>query len=75
VGARAHAEPAGLPPLDGEVTWADDERFAVRTADGLYSFHGFSGLVLMFHHIFAPDTAAETADAAWQGWVTGVLGG
>jgi hypothetical protein len=83
VGARAHAEPAGLPPLDGEVTWSDDERFAVRTADGLYTFHGFTGLVVMFHHLFAPDAAkgtdgAETtggAEAAWQRWLTGLLAG
>jgi uncharacterized protein YndB with AHSA1/START domain len=91
VGARAHAEPAGLPPLDGEVTWADDERFAVRTADGLYGFHGFSGLVLMFHHLFAPDTQVDsavdtlvdsametggaTAEAAWQRWLTTLLAG
>jgi hypothetical protein len=64
VGARAHAEPAGLPPLDGEVTWSDDERFAIRSADGLYSFHGFGGLVLMFHHLFAPDAATETGGTA-----------
>ena len=86
VGARAHAEPAGLPPLDGEVTWSDDERFAIRSADGLYSFHGFSGLVLMFHHLFAPGAATETggispetggtsAEAAWQHWLTGLLAG
>ena len=61
VGARAHAEPSGLPPLDGEVTWADEERFAMRSADGLYTFHGFTGIVLMFHHLFAPGTARDTA--------------
>jgi uncharacterized protein YndB with AHSA1/START domain len=75
VGARAHAEPAGLPPLDGEVTWSDDERFAVRTADGLYTFHDFSGLVLMFHHLFAPDADGTTAAAAWQRWLTALLAG
>ena len=72
VGARAHAEPAGLPPLDGEVVWSDDERIEVRTADGIYTFHGFSGLVLMFHHLFGPDT--DGAEAAWQQWLTGLLG-
>jgi uncharacterized protein YndB with AHSA1/START domain len=77
VGAHAHAEPAGLPPLDGEVTWSDDERFAIRTADGLYTFHGFSGIALMFHHLFAPDaakdTGTQTAETAWQHWLTAVL--
>jgi hypothetical protein len=71
VGARAHAEPAGLPPLDGEVVWSDDERIEVRTADGIYTFHGFSGVVLMFHHLFGPDTGG--AEAAWQHWLTTLL--
>ena len=71
VGARAHAEPAGLPPLDGEVTWADDERFAVRTADGIYTFHHFPGVALMFHHLFGP--APEAAEAAWQRWLTDLV--
>ena len=71
VGARAHAEPA-LPPLDGEVVWSDDERIEVRTADGIYTFHGFAGVVLMFHHLFGPDT--DGAEAAWQQWLTGLLG-
>jgi uncharacterized protein YndB with AHSA1/START domain len=72
VGARAHAEPADLPPLDGEVVWSDDERIEVRTADGIYTFHGFSGVVLMFHHLFGPDT--DGAEGAWQRWLTGLLG-
>ncbi|MFC1411816.1 SRPBCC domain-containing protein [Streptacidiphilus sp. N1-12] len=71
VGDRAQAEPAGLPPLDGEVVWADDERVGIRTADGLYSFHHGSGTALMFHHLFGPDP--DGAEAAWQQWLTGVL--
>ncbi|MGW6569097.1 SRPBCC family protein [Streptomyces sp. NPDC054975] len=71
VGARAHAEPAGLPPMDGEVTWADDERFEVRGADGIYTFHHGRGVVVMFHHLFAPDT--DGAQAAWQRWLTGLV--
>ncbi|MGV9852994.1 SRPBCC family protein [Streptomyces sp. NPDC003442] len=73
VGARAHAEPAGLPPLGGEVTWSDDERIKVRTDDGLYTFHHLPGAVLMFHHLFGPDT--NGAEAAWQQWLTGLLAG
>jgi uncharacterized protein YndB with AHSA1/START domain len=73
VGAGAHAEPADLPPLDGEVTWSDDERLAIRTTDGLYTFHGVGGLVLMFHHLFAPGTDGTAAEAAWQHWLTGLL--
>ncbi|WP_327146145.1 SRPBCC family protein [Nocardia sp. NBC_01327] len=69
VGARVQASPEQLPPLDGEVVWADDERIGIRTADGLYSFHqGPTGMALMFHHLFAPKTAG--AEAAWQQWLT-----
>ncbi|MFC1406501.1 MULTISPECIES: SRPBCC domain-containing protein [Streptacidiphilus] len=72
VGARAHAEIADLPPLDGEVVWADDERFEVRGSDAILTFHHGSGMVLMFHHLFGPDT--DGAEAAWQHWLTGLLG-
>lgn len=72
VGAPVHARPAELPPLDGEVVWADDERFEVRTGDGLYTFHHGAGLVLMFHHLFA-DTATDADEAAWQQWLTRLL--
>ncbi|MER8186946.1 SRPBCC domain-containing protein [Kitasatospora sp. NPDC094015] len=71
VGDRAHAEPAGLPPLDGEVVWSDDERIGVRTADGLYGFHHGPGVALMFHHLFGP--APEDADGAWQRWLADLL--
>ncbi|MFC1438685.1 SRPBCC domain-containing protein [Streptacidiphilus sp. N1-10] len=72
VGARAHAEIADLAPLDGEVVWADDERFEVRGSDAILTFHHGSGMVLMFHHLFGPDT--DGAEAAWQHWLTGLLG-
>jgi uncharacterized protein YndB with AHSA1/START domain len=71
VGALAHAAPAGLPPLDGEVVWSDDERFEVRGADGIYTFHQGPGVVLMFHHLFGPDPAG--AEAAWQRWLAGLV--
>ncbi|GAA1235132.1 SRPBCC domain-containing protein [Kitasatospora nipponensis] len=70
-GAPAHAKPAGLPPLDGEVVWADDERFELRTVDGIFTFHHGRGLVLAFHHLFGADTAG--AEDAWQRWLTGIL--
>ncbi|MFJ1547697.1 SRPBCC domain-containing protein [Streptomyces sp. NPDC088246] len=71
VGSQAHAAPTGLPPLDGEVVWSDDERMELRTADGIYTFHHSSGMALMFHHLFGPDT--DGAEAAWQRWLTGLL--
>ncbi|MFJ4681614.1 SRPBCC domain-containing protein [Kitasatospora sp. NPDC088783] len=71
VGARVHAEPAGLPPLDGELVWSDGERFEVRTADGLYAFLHPAGVLLLFHHLFAePAPDARTAESAWQHWLS-----
>jgi uncharacterized protein YndB with AHSA1/START domain len=72
VGAPVHAVPAGLPPLDGEVVWADDERFEVRSADAIHTFHHGGGMVLMFHHLFGP--APEGIDVSWQQWLAGLLG-
>ncbi|MER7753998.1 SRPBCC domain-containing protein [Kitasatospora sp. NPDC097643] len=71
VGARAHAEPADLPPLDGEVVWADDERFEIRTTDGIYTFHQGPGIALSFHHLFGPAPAG--AETAWQRWLAAHL--
>ncbi|MET8624048.1 SRPBCC domain-containing protein [Kitasatospora sp. NPDC004669] len=71
VGARVQAEPAGLPSLEGEVVWADDERFEVRSADAIHTFHHGGGMVLMFHHLFGP--VPEGVQAAWQQWLAGLL--
>jgi uncharacterized protein YndB with AHSA1/START domain len=71
VGARAHAEPTPLPPMEGEVVWSDDERMAVRTGDGIYTFHYGAGAAVMFHHLFGPGT--NDAEAAWQQWLSGLL--
>jgi hypothetical protein len=71
VGARAHAEPVGLPPLDGEVIWADDEMLGVRSTDGLYSFVTIAGMAMLSHHLFGPET--EGATGAWQQWLSGLL--
>jgi len=76
-GARAHGGPADQPLVDGEVVWADSERFGVRTADGLYTFHHGSGIALMFHHLFAPADAPGGTDAelSWQHWLTRTIPG
>lgn len=74
-GDRAHGGPAELPPLDGDVVWADGERFAVRADDALYTFHHGSGLTLMFHHLFAPTTSPAQAEQAWQQWLTHTIQG
>jgi hypothetical protein len=71
IGERANGGPEDAPLSDGEVVWADDERFELRTADAIYTFHHGSGVVLMFHHLFEPRT--DLAEAAWQQWLTGLL--
>ncbi|WP_037607076.1 SRPBCC family protein [Streptacidiphilus rugosus] len=73
-GARAHGGPAELPVLDGEVVWADDERFEIRAADAICTFHQGPGVVLGSHHLFAPGTDPDLAESAWQQWLTGLLG-
>jgi hypothetical protein len=74
-GARADGGPAGLPVVDGEVVWADSERFSIRSADALYTFHHGSGLALMFHHLFAPAAAEAEPEKAWQHWLTDTVTG
>jgi uncharacterized protein YndB with AHSA1/START domain len=71
VGAHAHGGPTVptvLPPLDGEVVWADGERFAIRGPDAIHTFHHGPGIALMFHHLFAPQP--EQAEGLWQHWLT-----
>ncbi|WP_194916587.1 SRPBCC family protein [Catenulispora rubra] len=72
-GSRAHGGPDGLPVLDGEVVWADSERFALRSADALYTFHHGSGLALMFHHLFAPAGDPAEAEKSWQQWLSDTI--
>ncbi|MFC5907753.1 SRPBCC family protein [Streptacidiphilus monticola] len=74
-GARAHGGPADLPALDGEVVWADDERFGIRGTDALLTFHQGPGIVLTFHHLFDADAHADAdgAQAAWQRWLTALF--
>ncbi|MFD0561178.1 SRPBCC domain-containing protein [Kitasatospora saccharophila] len=70
-GTRVRADLPGLPPLDGELVWSDEERFEVRTADGLYAFLHPPGVLLLFHHLFAePAPAAAAAESAWQHWLS-----
>ncbi|MFD7729294.1 SRPBCC domain-containing protein [Kitasatospora phosalacinea] len=74
-GTRVRADLAGLPPLDGELVWSDEERFAVRTADGLYSFLHPASVVLLFHHLFAESgpEAPEAPETAWQHWLSALV--
>ncbi len=74
IGDRVHLTPAGLAPLDGEVTYLNEDFLAVRTADALYGFiHGYKGGLVIGHHIYgAPGQAApdvKDLQEAWQGWL------
>jgi uncharacterized protein YndB with AHSA1/START domain len=71
VGDEANGGPSGLPVVDGEVVWADEERFGLRTDDALYTFHHGGGVAAMFHHLFGPNT--DAAEGAWQRWLSEIL--
>jgi hypothetical protein len=78
VGEKVHLTPVGLAPLDGEVFFANDDFFGVRTDDGIYMFiHGYQGAVVLGHHIFgepgqpAPDV--KETEQAWQSWLAGLF--
>ncbi|MEV6056225.1 hypothetical protein [Streptomyces sp. NPDC052107] len=53
------------------MTRSDDERIAVRSHDGVPTFHHSPGVVPRRHHLFGTDT--DGAEAAWQRWPTGLI--
>ncbi|ACU70036.1 Activator of Hsp90 ATPase 1 family protein [Catenulispora acidiphila DSM 44928] len=72
-GSRVDGGPSAAPVVGGEVVWADSERFGVRSADALYTFHHGSGVALMFHHLFAPAESEAASEEAWQHWLTATV--
>jgi hypothetical protein len=64
--------PDGLPPMDGVADYVGPSFLGVRTADGLYRFHGRAMLgmpVAVGHHIFTADLDQAEAGAAWRSWL------
>jgi hypothetical protein len=66
-------EPAGLPPVIGELYFANADTIGIRTADALYRFmRGFHGPVVAGHHIFRAIDVEQT-EQAWAAWLTHTL--
>lgn len=58
--------PAGLPPVDGVVYFANAQTVGIRTPDALLRFlQGLPGCMIAAHHVFAGDPAEE----GWAAWL------
>jgi uncharacterized protein YndB with AHSA1/START domain len=68
VGDAAHFRADGLPALDGEIDYLNDNFIGLRTTDGMYRFIHGMGTVAIGHHIFRPVDRAAT-EQAWQAWL------
>jgi uncharacterized protein YndB with AHSA1/START domain len=65
--------PEGLPPVVGELYFANTDTIGIRTADALYRFmRGFHGPVVAAHHIFEAIDIEQT-EQAWAAWLTHTL--
>ncbi len=65
--------PEGLPPVVGELYFANADTIGIRTADALYRFmRGFHGPVVASHHIFDAIDIEQT-EQAWAAWLTHAL--
>jgi uncharacterized protein YndB with AHSA1/START domain len=62
----------GPETLEGVADYVVDNFLGVRTADGLYRFHGRSVLgmpVAVGHHVFLPDGNGEKEGERWRTWM------
>jgi uncharacterized protein YndB with AHSA1/START domain len=71
-GSKAVVSVPGLPPVDGEVTFARQPHYlGVRTDDGLYVLlHGYQNTVVAEQHDYTGATDSSEAESAWQTWLT-----
>jgi len=66
--------PEGFPPIDGVVDCVSQSFFGVRSSDALYRFiWGFTGNVMVGHHLFADGVDQGEAEQAWTLWLTHVF--
>jgi uncharacterized protein YndB with AHSA1/START domain len=62
----------GPEPLDGVIDYLTGHFLGVRTADGLYRFHGLALLsmpVAVGHHVFLTDVDGEKENERWRTWL------
>lgn len=77
-GNRVRLTPNGLPPLDGVVDYQTANFLGVRTADGLYRFHGRAALgmpIAVGHHIYTGDVDRERVASSWRSWLNRLFAG
>ncbi len=67
--------PEGFPPIDGVVDCVSRSFLGVRSSDALYRFiYGFTGTVMVGHHLFAEGTDQDEAEGAWRSWLMRLFG-
>jgi hypothetical protein len=75
-GDKVSLEIPGYGWVESEIDYLTPNFVGLRCEDSLYRFYGreaFGGTVDAAHHLFAPDTDAAAATAAWQEWLDGVF--
>jgi uncharacterized protein YndB with AHSA1/START domain len=66
--------PGGFPPIDGVVDCVSQSFLGVRSSDALYRFiYGFTGVVMVGHHLFADGVDQAEAERAWTSWLDRVF--
>jgi uncharacterized protein YndB with AHSA1/START domain len=69
-GDEVRLTPEGFAPIDGVVDCVSQSFLGVRSSDALYRFiYGFTGVVMVGHHLFAPGADQEQAEGAWRSWL------
>jgi uncharacterized protein YndB with AHSA1/START domain len=73
-GDQVRITPEGFPPIDGVVDCVSRSFLGVRSSDALYRFiYGFTGNVMVGHHLFASGADQEDAEGAWRAWLERVF--
>lgn len=73
-GDQVRLTPEGFAPIDGVIDCVSKSFLGVRSADALYRFiYGFTGVVMVGHHLFAPGVEQEQAEGAWRSWLERVF--
>jgi uncharacterized protein YndB with AHSA1/START domain len=73
-GDEVRITPEGFAPIDGVIDCVSKSFLGVRSGDGLYRFiYGFTGVVMVGHHLFAPGADQDQAESAWRSWLERVF--
>jgi uncharacterized protein YndB with AHSA1/START domain len=73
-GDEVRLTPEGFAPIDGVIDCVSQSFLGVRSADALYRFiYGFTGVVMVGHHLFAQGADQGQAESAWRSWLERVF--